>query len=585
MSTNVREYIGSRYVPIFGRKDEESIAWDNTKPYEPLTIVLYQGNSYTSRQYVPIGIEITNQTFWALTGNYNAQVEAYRQEVETYTQAYGDAINALEDALPIASFDSSNTVDSHIDSIEAFLPETVIGFDTVADMKASTILENDMICHTNGFHSVNDGGSAFYKISNSGVANEMDIIACGEYNAYLIEDTNAFIPEKYGAYGDGSQDTLDIFEYIITKFSTGSSSEPITNKIIGNGKYLFSDSLSISLPNQFTFIDFNVKEIIGDFNDYLIKIAGIVNTSNINFYSMKNNSGGCISITASSGSTNWVQYININGDIMLAGSTANCIFIQVSSDGFANEIHISVNRFMGGKYGVYAIKSKGLYLEHCGFEYASLKLDNCNNTTLLACRNVETPNADYNMETVGECNQLLVIGGNMLLLGYTTYFNFSSQTFGMWFLDVNALNNYGIYRNGVHGYIWCGKVYAPDNGGVYENIAADPGVLDTRNKTNMLYPTFVNAYQCSKIILDGKVYGHANGINRFLIRDVRATMNTTLQIATPSGTLKKIYDFTANGTYLVEFIRSQTADGETTDWLITNLGSSTDIIKTSTAIE
>ena len=197
MSTNVREYIGSRYVPIFGRKDEESIAWDNTKPYEPLTIVLYQGNSYTSRQYVPIGIEITNQTFWALTGNYNAQVEAYRQEVETYTQAYGDAINALEDALPIASFDSSNTVDSHIDSIEAFLPETVIGFDTVADMKASTILENDMICHTNGFHSVNDGGSAFYKISNSGVANEMDIIACGEYNAYLIEDTNAFIRVYY----------------------------------------------------------------------------------------------------------------------------------------------------------------------------------------------------------------------------------------------------------------------------------------------------------------------------------------------------------------------------------------------------
>jgi hypothetical protein len=76
-----RQYIGARYVPIFGRKGEESIEWDNSAPYEPLTIVLYQGNSYTSRQYVPAGVEITNQEFWAITGNYNAQIEAYRKEV------------------------------------------------------------------------------------------------------------------------------------------------------------------------------------------------------------------------------------------------------------------------------------------------------------------------------------------------------------------------------------------------------------------------------------------------------------------------------------------------------------------------
>jgi hypothetical protein len=76
-----RQYIGARYVPIFGRKGEESIEWDNSAPYEPLTIVLYQGNSYTSRQFVPVGVEITNQEFWAITGNYNAQVELYRQEV------------------------------------------------------------------------------------------------------------------------------------------------------------------------------------------------------------------------------------------------------------------------------------------------------------------------------------------------------------------------------------------------------------------------------------------------------------------------------------------------------------------------
>lgn len=83
----VREYIGARYVPEFIGE------WDSTVSYEPLSIVSYQGNSYTSRQYVPVGTAITNEAFWALTGNYNAQVEAYRQEVQQFDGRL-DAIEA-----------------------------------------------------------------------------------------------------------------------------------------------------------------------------------------------------------------------------------------------------------------------------------------------------------------------------------------------------------------------------------------------------------------------------------------------------------------------------------------------------------
>ena len=72
---SVREYIGARYVPLFMGD------WDNTNTYEPLSIVQYEGNSFTSRQYVPTGIDIDNDIYWACTGNYNAQVEAYREEV------------------------------------------------------------------------------------------------------------------------------------------------------------------------------------------------------------------------------------------------------------------------------------------------------------------------------------------------------------------------------------------------------------------------------------------------------------------------------------------------------------------------
>ena len=74
------QYIGARYVPLFADPAE----WNSTRTYEPLTIVMNEGNSYTSKQYVPKGIDISNEKFWALTGNYNAQVEAYRQEVKTF---------------------------------------------------------------------------------------------------------------------------------------------------------------------------------------------------------------------------------------------------------------------------------------------------------------------------------------------------------------------------------------------------------------------------------------------------------------------------------------------------------------------
>lgn len=71
------EYTGMRYVPVFADPPE----WSSANSYEPLEIVIHEGNSYTSKTFVPVGIDISNEDFWALTGNYNAQVEQYRQEV------------------------------------------------------------------------------------------------------------------------------------------------------------------------------------------------------------------------------------------------------------------------------------------------------------------------------------------------------------------------------------------------------------------------------------------------------------------------------------------------------------------------
>lgn len=84
----VTQYIGSRYVPLFA----DPIEWSSNNTYEPLTIVLHEGNSFTSKQAVPKGIQIANEDYWAETGNYNAQVESYRRE----TQRVSDSLATIE---------------------------------------------------------------------------------------------------------------------------------------------------------------------------------------------------------------------------------------------------------------------------------------------------------------------------------------------------------------------------------------------------------------------------------------------------------------------------------------------------------
>ena len=121
---SVREYIGARYVPIFANP----LTWDNTRDYEPLTIVQYQGNSYTSRQYVPIGIDILNEAFWALTGNYNAQVEQYRTEVQSFNNRITENtsnIATLSEIIPDNAFSANNTVKDYIDNSVATINNNI----------------------------------------------------------------------------------------------------------------------------------------------------------------------------------------------------------------------------------------------------------------------------------------------------------------------------------------------------------------------------------------------------------------------------------------------------------------------------
>lgn len=191
---SVTQYIGARYVPIFA----DPIEWSPTKTYEPLTIVMHQGDSFTSKQFVPLGVDINNTNFWALTGNYNAQVVQYRQEV-------------------------LNFADSIVDRAFAF--------DNVAKMQACDALYVGAVCHTNGFHASGDGGAAYYIVSASGTANGRDVLTLrnGLYATLVI--TEPYVtPEQFGAYGNGTNDDTSAIQAALDKFGKvkGSATYKIT---------------------------------------------------------------------------------------------------------------------------------------------------------------------------------------------------------------------------------------------------------------------------------------------------------------------------------------------------------------------
>lgn len=152
-TVGTRQYVGARYVPLFGRKDEESIEWDNSKPYEQLTVVLYQGNSFTSRQYVPAGVDINNELFWAETGNFNAQLEAYRREVADYVEritANENAISAINTALPIDEFESKTVLETIEDDIETLQANVSNQIEILSDNTSQAIAnQNDAIAAQN----------------------------------------------------------------------------------------------------------------------------------------------------------------------------------------------------------------------------------------------------------------------------------------------------------------------------------------------------------------------------------------------------------------------------------------------------
>ena len=219
------QYIGSRYVPLFAEPAE----WDSTRTYEPLTIVMHDGNSYTSRQYVPVGIKITNEKFWALTGNYNAQVEAYRREVATLGERVTTNTNDI----------TTNTNDIATNTNDIAINKNDIATNT-NNIATNT---NDIAINKNDIaDNKNDIVTLLPKADFSAENTVKDYIDSSITNiSDETEKSKTYVtPEMYGAKGDGiSDDTVALQSALDSGF-------PVVLKPV---TYAITDTLNLNSKN------------------------------------------------------------------------------------------------------------------------------------------------------------------------------------------------------------------------------------------------------------------------------------------------------------------------------------------------
>lgn len=239
-----KQYIGARYVPKFAEPTE----WQSNTQYEALTIVTRNGNSYTSKKFVPatIGAPENNSSYWASTGIYNQQVEAYREEVESLDRS----LTALSGSVD----DLRNDVDDDIDAV------------------------NDRIT---ALSNLNIGRLQGKKILIAGSSNEME--QSGHWVTYFKNILNGIATVTInGGSGRNLKETMDVVE---TLYSSNdiiivccSTNDPVHDIPIGS----MSNNTSTEYAYNFVRLRTMIENGVEDRKQWFVK--GIMSTGYNNIF-------------------------------------------------------------------------------------------------------------------------------------------------------------------------------------------------------------------------------------------------------------------------------------------------------------
>ena len=316
---------------------------------------------------------LQNTIIPAVNNNGEAVTELQEKfiELKTFVDTYFDNLDVQEEI--------NNKLDEMVEDgslqeiITTYIQANVAWtFDTVADMKSSTNLINGSYARTLGFHNLNDGGGAIYKISDTGVANEMDIIAIGDsLFATLIKPT-IVTPEIYGAYSDGETNDVTYIQRAIDE----------NKNVTMNGNYLISSSIYIGNQDASGTIKTNINidaknsTITYSGNGNAIVIAGLKEAT-LNFGKIITSTGNCIEIWATNGNVS-VAYLNLTFKELRASTQGKVFYIHSSATGYINQNKFNGGVIFAGKYGFYIEQnpSAGSYRMN-GNEFNTISFEGC----------------------------------------------------------------------------------------------------------------------------------------------------------------------------------------------------------------
>ena len=175
---------------------------------------------------------------------FNKLSKQTKETVEEYIEKFTELSTYVHDYF--ANLDVQEEINNKLDQmaedgtlqeiITTYIQSNVAWtFDTVAEMKAATNLVAGSYARTLGFHALNDGGGATYYISDSGTANEMDVIAVDNLYAVLVPEDVVNV-KQLGAYGDATTDDTTVLQHAID-YGVANS---IHDVILPKGTYVFT---------------------------------------------------------------------------------------------------------------------------------------------------------------------------------------------------------------------------------------------------------------------------------------------------------------------------------------------------------
>lgn len=207
------QYIGARYVPMFA----DPVKWDKERAYEPLTIVVHNGDCYTSKCFVPVGADISNSLYWVKSQDYNYQFDQLKQVVadlskqvtafagdnEKFTELINnfstefatmqtefnkwavqfpamteriDAVEADIDALQAAAAETAKTIDG-LKKTDSELARRLDGHDTdIAGLRAKDIEQDGRLDALDAKNAQYDADIAALKAKDADQQTQLDSI-------------------------------------------------------------------------------------------------------------------------------------------------------------------------------------------------------------------------------------------------------------------------------------------------------------------------------------------------------------------------------------------------------------------------